>query len=127
MRARYAKDTHTGREGVTIFCPGCESHHVVWIKNPDGPVWRFNKDLNAPTFHPSLHIKTGHHVTGSPAAQCEYCIEDAADGEPLGSLCSVCHSIITDGRIQFLTDCTHALAGQTVDLPELPYHQGSAS
>jgi hypothetical protein len=23
------------------------------------------------------------------------------------------------GRIQFLGDCTHALAGQTVDLPEI--------
>jgi hypothetical protein len=26
---------------------------------------------------------------------------------------------VTDGRIQFLGDCTHALAGQTVDL--LPF------
>jgi hypothetical protein len=25
---------------------------------------------------------------------------------------------VTDGRIQFLGDCTHALAGQTVDLPD---------
>ena len=24
----------------------------------------------------------------------------------------------TDGRIQFLGDCTHHLAGQTVDLPD---------
>jgi len=32
---------------------------------------------------------------------------------------SVCHSYVTDGRIQFLADCTHALAGLTVDLPEL--------
>ncbi|MNJ76318.1 hypothetical protein D3C77_735750 [compost metagenome] len=30
----------------------------------------------------------------------------------------VCHSFVTDGRSQYLTDCTHALAGQTVDLPE---------
>jgi hypothetical protein len=30
----------------------------------------------------------------------------------------VCHSFVTDGRIQFLTDCTHAFAGRTVDLPE---------
>lgn len=32
----------------------------------------------------------------------------------------VCHSFVTDGRIQFLSDCTHSLAGQTVDLPEMP-------
>jgi hypothetical protein len=28
----------------------------------------------------------------------------------------VCHSLIRDGQIQFLTDCTHELAGQTVPL-----------
>lgn len=31
----------------------------------------------------------------------------------------VCHSYVTNGRIQYLGDCTHELAGQTVDLPEL--------
>ena len=37
-------------------------------------------------------------------------------GKPLPS---VCHSFVTDGRIQFLADSNHALAGQTVDLPEV--------
>jgi hypothetical protein len=32
----------------------------------------------------------------------------------------VCHSFVTDGRIQYLGDCTHAMAGQTVDLPDIP-------
>lgn len=32
----------------------------------------------------------------------------------------VCHSFVTDGRIQFLADCTHDLAGLTVDLPDFP-------
>lgn len=32
---------------------------------------------------------------------------------------AVCHSFVRDGRIQFLADCTHAMAGQTVDLPEV--------
>jgi hypothetical protein len=27
-----------------------------------------------------------------------------------------CHSFITDGKIEFLSDCTHSLAGQTVEL-----------
>jgi hypothetical protein len=30
----------------------------------------------------------------------------------------ICHSFITDGRIQFLGDCTHRLAGQTVPIPD---------
>lgn len=29
---------------------------------------------------------------------------------------SICHSFVTDGNIQFLSDCTHSLAGQTVPL-----------
>jgi hypothetical protein len=31
-----------------------------------------------------------------------------------------CHSFVRDGRIEFLTDSTHELAGQIVGLPELP-------
>lgn len=31
---------------------------------------------------------------------------------------TVCHSFVTAGRIQFLGDSTHALAGQTVDVPD---------
>jgi len=27
---------------------------------------------------------------------------------------------VVDGRMQFLGDCTHALAGQTVDIPPWP-------
>jgi hypothetical protein len=29
----------------------------------------------------------------------------------------VCHSYVREGQIQFLGDCTHKLAGQTVPLP----------
>ena len=32
---------------------------------------------------------------------------------------TVCHLFLRAGRIQFLHDCRHALAGQTVDLPDL--------
>jgi hypothetical protein len=31
----------------------------------------------------------------------------------------LCHTFVTDGQIQYLGDCTHALAGQTVDLQEM--------
>jgi hypothetical protein len=31
-----------------------------------------------------------------------------------------CHSFVRDGHIEFLTDSTHKLAGQTVVLPALP-------
>jgi hypothetical protein len=31
-----------------------------------------------------------------------------------------CHSFVRNGHIEFLSDSTHALAGQTVQLPPLP-------
>lgn len=33
----------------------------------------------------------------------------------------VCHSVITNGRITFCTDSSHALAGQNVEIP--PYYK----
>lgn len=30
-----------------------------------------------------------------------------------------CHSFITDGKIKYLSDCNHHLAGQTIDLPKI--------
>jgi len=34
----------------------------------------------------------------------------------------VCHYFLKGGMLQFLGDCTHTLAGQTVPLPELAPH-----
>lgn len=34
---------------------------------------------------------------------------------------TICHSFVREGRIEYLGDCTHSMAGQTVDLPEWPY------
>ena len=42
------------------------------------------------------------------------------DGEPFEPKPLLCHSHVREGRIQFLSDCTHALVGQTVDLPDIP-------
>ena len=40
-----------------------------------------------------------------------------SDGYFFDSMETVCHSFVNNGRIQFLLDCTHHLAGQTVNLP----------
>ena len=32
----------------------------------------------------------------------------------------ICHHFVTEGKIQFCGDCTHALRGQTVELPDFP-------
>ena len=81
-------------------CPGCGSLHVI----PDyegKPRWRFNGDYARPTLSPSVR----------------HCWPEWGDGGARAE--KVCHYFIRDGRIEFCGDCTHALAGQTVDLPQI--------
>lgn len=84
--------------GVTFECPGCGMLHQARIAGPsvEHPCWTFNGDLEKPTLSPSLLVRW------------EY------DRAP-----QVCHSFVKDGQIQFLSDCTHDKAGQTVPLPPL--------
>lgn len=106
--------------GVLLFrCPGCEEMHQVQVGDGPGPRWGFNGDYERPTFSPSILVRTGHYVPGHQPGDgcwCTFCAEDDKDGTP-GFSCKQCHSFVRDGQIQFLADCSHALAGQTVDLP----------
>ncbi len=107
-----------GSDGRLIFwCPGCESHHAIRVESVG--VWTWNGDLVQPTFHPSVLIRSGHFAAEN-GGQC-WCTYNAEHpDEPAPFTCSVCHSFVRDGMIQFLGDCTHALAGQTVPLQPLP-------
>lgn len=89
--------------GLLFRCPGCACAHRVMVGEGAGPRWGFNENPHAPTFTPSVLVT----YNGSDAGN---------DGAPP----AVCHSFVTDGRIEFLSDCTHPLAGQTVDLPDYP-------
>lgn len=77
-------------------CPGCGMLHGVNVEVDGPPRWGWNGSVDKPTFTPSVLVT----YRWGPEQR------DV-----------VCHSFVTDGRIQFLADCTHALAGQTVDLP----------
>lgn len=82
-----------GSSGWAVFhCPGCECGHRFLVRpNPqyaDKPVWRWNGSEDSPTLTPSLNYV------------------------------GVCHSFVTDGKIQFLGDSTHKLAGQTGEIPD---------
>lgn len=102
--------------GRLLFrCPGCQETHQVSVGAGPGPRWGYNDNPDAPTFTPSVLVRSGHYVPGH-TGEC-WCTWETEDGEKPGFGCHVCHSFVTDGRIQFLGDCTHALAGQTVDLP----------
>jgi len=83
-------------EYITFKCPGCKDWHTIPVTGPKA--WEFNSDLDRPTIKPSILVRW-----------------DFADRIPQ----KICHSLVTDGRIQFLPDCTHSLAGKTIDLPEV--------
>ena len=58
------------------------------------PSWSWNEDYECPTVSPSIRlIHTGNQVD---------------------------HLFIRDGKIQYLNDCTHELAGKTVDMVDFP-------
>ncbi len=97
--------------GLSFYCPGCESRHHVQIA-PASPAWGFNGDYDRPTFTPSVLVQGFKRVTDETGEWDGRWEKDAA-GNPIPF---VCHSCVRDGKIQFLSDCTHWLAGQTVDL-----------
>lgn len=81
-----------GTKFVEFWCPGCRQRHAIKV-----PGWTWDGNEEHPTFTPSVGVNLGRQ---NPEAE-------------------VCHTFVTAGRIQFLGDCTHHLAGQTVDLPDL--------
>ncbi len=94
-KVKIARD-EAGRRHIMFWCPGCGGKcHQVDDK------WTFNEDLVAPTIRASVLVT----YNGSDAG---------VDRAPPAR----CHSFVTDGRIEYCGDSTHALAGQTVDLPD---------
>jgi hypothetical protein len=84
-----------GTEYRWFECPGCKWGHNLPITGPRA--WGYNGNDDQPTFTPSILARTDFN-NGKPSA--------------------ICHSYVRDGKIEFLSDCTHALAGKTVDLDE---------
>lgn len=106
--------------GLTFWCPGCKSVHTIHHGPGQGPRWGWNGDADRPTFTPSVLVRSGHYVPGHELGSCWCTYYAERPDEDPAFKCGVCHSFVTDGRIQFLSDCTHELAGQTVDLPDWP-------
>lgn len=108
MDMRIKRFTEKGYHGeLGFFCPGCKTMHYINddetnksneahykylkehnLKLPD--TWTFNKDYELPTVRASVLVYNNEMR---------------------------CHSFITDGKIQYLWDCTHDLKGKTVVLP----------
>lgn len=98
----------TGR--AWFWCPGCQTMHHVTVP-PHPQCWGFSGDLIRPTLSPS--VKCAWHTWDPPATA-----ENLNPG-PQRKVDHCCHFFVTNGRIAYLTDCTHALRGRTVDMVPL--------
>lgn len=110
-----------GQAGFTFFCPGCRDRHS--LRTEGGASWTFNGDVERPVFTPSVLVTSLQLVRDDAGRWTGDLVLDAK-GEPLPLRC---HSFVgcggaRPGQIIFLADCTHALAGKTVELPQLPTH-----
>lgn len=82
---------------VIFYCPGCKYGHAFNVKlgrirdEKPVPLWTWNGDKEKPTFHPSLVVNHDDPETR-------------------------CHLYVKAGKILFLNDCYHELAGKTVDM-----------
>ena len=104
-------------EGRASFrCPGCGMVHTIVVSGPTA--WQWNGSVESPTLYPSVLARSGHFAPGRQSDRCWCDYNRDHPNDPAPFKCGVCHSFVTDGRIQFLNDCTHALKGQTVPLPE---------
>jgi len=92
--------------GFSHWCPGCEETHAIHVDRPNhsGARWTFDGNVDRPTFSPSVNISSPGHT-----------FPDGVKVEAMR-----CHYFLRGGAIEFLSDCTHVLAGQTVSLPPLP-------
>ncbi len=108
LRTMAAGDGAPDWRNIGFWCPGCDGVHVIKT-SPGG--WTFDGNADAPTFLPSVLVT----YNGADAGQ--------SRGEHKAPP-SRCHSFVKAGKIDFLGDCTHALAGKTVDLPDWPYAEG---
>jgi hypothetical protein len=124
ISAKLRRGEHEGRTFLTYWCQGCEEPHMVSVKRPgDERGWGWDGNADQPTFTPSVLVTSGHYAPGFDPAKdtcwCRYYEAHPAERDD-SFTCGRCHTFIRGGMVQFLGDCTHKFAGQTLPLPDLP-------
>lgn len=82
---------NTDQGSAIYYCPGCKQYHQI------NSTWTITGTDEEPTVNPSILVRG-------------YLNEQIQNG--------VCHSFIRKGKIEFLSDCSHELKGQTVSMVE---------
>ncbi len=110
VSAKLGRTHHDARHDygghLAHWCPACKELHEIAVDRPfrNGARWTWDGNGAAPSFSPSMNIRVGPYPQSSKKA---------------GHV-DVCHYFVRAGRIEYLGDCTHVMAGQTVDMPDLP-------
>jgi hypothetical protein len=107
---RHCIDGRQEYDMLWFWCPACDEHHSVKVNHPNG--WGWNCSQESPTITPSILVRGTKPLTDDQA-------ERIMRGEHIEPMPTVCHSFVTDGKIKYLSDCSHAMAGQTVELPDV--------
>lgn len=110
MRPWAASDASKGTR-LYLWCPGCDDLHAVEVTEAPAR-WEWDGNLEAPTISPSIKVEGVQWDADSPFHKP---LHHVAPGAPV-----CCHSFVKAGRWEFLGDCTHDLAGQTVPMVPLP-------
>lgn len=106
------------RFGIVHYCAGCDMDHIVYVEQQQGaskhPTWKWNGEFNEKiTCTPSVHVQYGARF--NPDLHLGTLKRDEDDVVQM-----TCHYFITNGKIAYCGDCTHKLAGKTVELPDFP-------
>lgn len=129
MRAMKSGETTHPDQYASFWCVACDSPHMLGVGDVQkGPRWGWNGDKVKPVFTPSV---LSRHDRMSAAGR----ERNAAFYKEHGRYMTreelpydehhCCHSFVgcngaQPGQIVYLGDCTHAMAGQVVDLPPYP-------
>lgn len=112
-----------GNGQATYWCPGCESGHSIFYGGSE--TWDWDGNTEHPTFAPSVLVFPHETLNAAGKALLESVDQDV--DAPLPELTDEhrtmtprCHSFVRAGRIEYLPDCDHALAGGSVDMVPLP-------
>ena len=110
LTSKLHKRAYANQTLYIFYCPGCDCGHVYYVIVPDArrrgndTGWTFDGDIDSPTFTPSLK-------------------NTWTEGEEHIPKC--CHLIMIAGKINYCSDCTHQLAGQVVDMVDIPDGYGT--
>jgi hypothetical protein len=95
---RHEVEYTTGKvlgDSLWMWCPACDAAKCIPVNRSGGTFWVWDGNLEAPTLSPSILQHSG-------------------------STLPLCHSFLKGGVWDFLSDCTHSMAGQKVPMVPVP-------